>query len=128
MSDGVVSLEQLDSASESGVAVVLFDRHHVRVEIRVSVAVSGNRHGVADEHVTVPRANQLAADFRSERENAQGNKFCVTEAPDFLLQGNTLAKFLEGRAVAKHEGFYSHSFPCCLDSCHSVSISSSDAS
>src|SRR5271169_4711283 len=41
--DGVLPLEQLDPPAEAGVAMALFHREHVRVQIGVSVTNTGNR-------------------------------------------------------------------------------------
>src|ERR1039458_7147585 len=81
MGDGIVALEELDLASEPGIAMRLFHRHHVRVQVKMSVATSGNGERVTDKRLALPRANNLSANLGSQREDAQGHQLCIAEAP-----------------------------------------------
>src|ERR1019366_6375461 len=95
---------------------------------KMSVATSGNGKRIPDKSFSIPRANYLSADLWSQREDAQGHQLCIAEAPYFLLQRDAGAKLIQRGAVPQYESVHRHGFSCCFDSCHSDSISSSDAS
>src|ERR1019366_9703739 len=97
-------------------------------QVKMSVATARNGERETNQDLAVPCANHLPANLGSQRENAQGHQLRIAEAPDFLLQRDAGTKLFQRGAVAQHESRGGHGFSCCFDSCHSDSISSSDAS
>src|SRR5271167_3784321 len=125
--DSVFALEQLNAPAEAPVSVPSFDRQHVRVQIGMSTANARNRKREAHEHFALPCADNLTANLRRQRENTEWHQFVISEPPHFLLQRDACAEFFQFGAVTQLDGVCRHGFSR-FDSCHSDSISSSDAS
>src|SRR5208283_3135278 len=93
----------------------------------MSIADPRNRKRKAHQHFALPCADNLTANLRRQREHAEWDQFVISEPPHFLLQGDARAEFFQFGAVTQLGGARRHGFSRCFDSCHSDSISSSDA-
>src|SRR5271169_5878627 len=97
------------------------------MQIGMPAARPRNRESESRQCAAVPRANDLTTNFRRQREDTQRHQLIVRKSPHLFLQRDTFAKFFQLAAIANRDGVRGHAFSWRFDSCHSDSISSSDA-
>src|SRR5258708_39585087 len=84
---GVVALGELETAADAGVAVLGQNGQHVRVEVRLAVAIARQRHGETNQVITGKRSYDLAADALRHHKDTAGDGSAVPLSPHFDLRG-----------------------------------------
>src|SRR5437868_1165047 len=81
----VVPLSDFEAPAKARVTVLRHDRQHVRVQIRLPVAIPRQRHRKADQAVAVIRPDHLATNFRSDDKYTVWDYVAVAVPPDSKL-------------------------------------------
>ena len=83
--------------------MVLANGQHVRVQVDMPGACTGDREREADHDIAVEGAHHLAANLVGHDKHAQGHQFRVGKVPYFFLESDTGVEVLDAVAAAEYD-------------------------
>ena len=98
----------------------------MRVQIRIAAPHARHRERETNHFDAIEGADDLSTDLLGDHEKTERNQFRVSEIPDFPLQGDSGAQFLEFVTVTNDDcvGLHFSDFSRCFACCQRVSSSS----